>query len=547
MRSKDQDWPPKVDSLVESKSIGIESGYQKLLFLTFVCLSCYLSFFSNFVNAQTEPLNSLEAEKPQAANQWNIEADSQPAALADEESANEEDLEPSAKEEPLAEEEPLARQEPLMEAKPSAEEEPSDQQESQIQATDSSEQLDITPEPQLTKPTLNISSQLSADLEQQFLRVRSRLETENAFSEVLGEEYLSYGLLLLKAGRLDEARKMIVDALHIAKVNNGIYSAEQLPVLHALFDVHMLMGDAERFEDTLTRIVWLENYVSDPPHTGTFRRLVKAGNYFLDEFLYKPVANEQTLLYLDNADKYLSAAVTFFGRRPISEMLMPYGELALANYHKSQVSAQVSNTHAAHSFQERSRPILINTSRTFKSRLSSGSDTFNKRSGYALTRGEYFLRQYFSKASDEENTEQIVNALINLGDVNLLFNQPREAADYYQHAWQEAQKLPESHDLIASFKQPVKLPAFNYSQPRDVSKTARESVYIPLTFNVTDGGKVKKVAPLEEGVEVQYYSRARRAARRFLFRPVIDNGKMVGANQFTHDVRVLVRRRKTEG
>jgi len=256
----------------------------------------------------------------------------------------------------------------------------------------------VVEENALSRPSLDISAQLRADLEQQFQRVRSRLETEDAFSELLGEEYLSYGLLLKKAGRLDEAREMIVDAMHIAKINNGIYSVEQLPTLYALFDVDLLKGELERFEDTLKRIVWLEQQVDTEPDAGTFARLVEAGNYFLDEFLYRPIASEQSVVYLDKADKYLSGAVRLFGRRPMTELLMPYGELALVHFHKNSVALQ--STSLSQPIQERSRPnpIYRGSSQAGRGRppglSGSNLDTLVNSPRRSLSRGEYFLRLF---------------------------------------------------------------------------------------------------------------------------------------------------------
>ena len=67
---------------------------------------------------------------------------------------------------------------------------------------------------------LDIDPQLRADLDAQFQRLQSSLETEDAFSEALGEDYLSYGLLLTQAGRYDDAREALTDAAHISKINN---------------------------------------------------------------------------------------------------------------------------------------------------------------------------------------------------------------------------------------------------------------------------------------------------------------------------------------
>jgi len=486
--------------------VGSKSGYILLLFFASLLLSMS-------VNAQTEPKSPG----------WNINtgagANSQPKELIEQE--------PSA---PSTEPEQPAANQSLSQV-----DEPSTGNDLVIQS----------PETQLTEPTIDLSPELRRDLEAQFQRIRTRLETDDAFSEALGEEYLSYGLLLKKAGQLDEARKMFVDALHIAKVNNGIYSPEQKPMLHALFEINYLLEEVEDFEDNLKRILWLEKKDPGPPDRLTFEQMVKAGNYFIDLFLYRPVAGELSLSYLDRANKYLTAAVTIYGGNPINVLFMPYGELALVNYWQSKVADRVSRVSNNQLGRPRQSGSFSNTTRSGLPNRAGLAQLDNSNIlQKSFSRGEHYLKRYLQKARDENNLEATVSALINLGDVNLLFNRRSAAAQYYEVAWVEAQQLSEDHPIISSFQMPVELPAFTYSQPRDFIERPDRSMFIPLMFDVDKNGKVGKVAPLEGGAEsVELFSRARRATRRLLFRPVIEKGKMVGSDLHTHNVRVLVKKK----
>jgi len=106
--------------------------------------------------------------------------------------------------------------------------------------------------------SLNIEPQLKADLDAQYQRLQETLETADAFSESLGEDYLSYGLLLKRARRYDDAREVLIDAAHINKINNGLNAIEQRPYLAALFDIYLLQGDTEAADKSIKRIIWLE-------------------------------------------------------------------------------------------------------------------------------------------------------------------------------------------------------------------------------------------------------------------------------------------------
>ncbi|MFT5655463.1 MAG: hypothetical protein ACI9XU_001182, partial [Arenicella sp.] len=101
-------------------------------------------------------------------------------------------------------------------------------QESNLLPSDDPEIIQLTTEEQAQLDAI-VAQQLTQDLEQQLQQLQQSLQTEDAFSSKLGENYLGYGKLLRKAGRVDESISALTNAFHIAKVNNGIYSIEQRP------------------------------------------------------------------------------------------------------------------------------------------------------------------------------------------------------------------------------------------------------------------------------------------------------------------------------
>ena len=394
------------------------------------------------------------------------------------------------------------------------------------------ESIDTSP----VVPVVDLEPSLRQALEDQFSRIRSRIETENAFSAVLGEDYLSYGLLLRKAGRLDEARDMFVDALHISKVNNGVYAIEQRPLLRELFETNFLIGNIEESEDSLKKILWLEDQQSPVVRDRfSYDLLLKLSNHYIDAYLFQPGSGEVQALLLSQADKYSRLVINRHGSAPMSEALMPYGELALVHLFKRlqrEDAARLNNT-----FEQRSQ---FRSFRDYEQRIKSQNfynDSFSK--------SDLFSKLYLKKAQQEGNVEQIVHALLGLGDVNLLFGRQLSAAQYYELAWLEAQKLPQDHPLVVSFEEPVELPAFNYAYPRKLVKRKYEYVTIPLVFDLDKSGRVGKVNKYVEGQKNhEFFNRARRAVKKTTFRPPIENGKMIGVNQVEHVVRVLDRKKK---
>ncbi len=384
-----------------------------------------------------------------------------------------------------------------------------------------------------TTPVVDLDPQLKDNLERQFQRIREIQENHDAFSEKLGEAYLSYGEALKQAGRLDEAQSMYENALHITKINNGVNSIEQRPMLRAMFEMNAALGMTDKMEENVKRTIWLEKNFPDDRDDQSFDMVVRLGNHYLDRYLYRPTASETNLAYLDQAIRYLSYAVERYGDYPMDELFMPYGELALTHFLRSKIQIEVS------------RPTL-NESRQ---RKLSEFDRIEpvRTSNNSFGAAERYLTQYLLKARDEGRDEDITTALLNLADLNLLFGRRVGAAQYYELAWQHAQNLPAEHSVVVGFDQPEALPSFKYALDRDEVDSHYETVYVPLTFNLDAEGRVKGFA--EASADAPYpdlVKRAKRAAKRMLFRPVIENGKMIATSDINHDIKVLVRRKNTD-
>jgi tetratricopeptide (TPR) repeat protein len=380
-------------------------------------------------------------------------------------------------------------------------------------------------------PIVALSPALRDSLERQFQAIQTLKETENAFSERLGESYLAYGRSLTQAGRTDEARSMLVNALHIAKINNGVTSIEQRPILRELFEMNLALGNTEEMTDQVSRVVWLEKKNPDQQDTYSFDMIVRLGNHYLDLYLNNRAISELSLSHLNNSTKYLGYAVNRYGDRPLSELLLPYGELALAHYEQSRIQHEVDR-----SFYQDTRQRTYNDLNKLKVKHS-------KLNSYS--RSEGFLKDYLRKAKSERDLVNTIQALLGLGDLNLLTGRYMAANKYFDLAWTGAQNLPLAHPIVASFANPVKLPSFNFSVVRRPPTYIRETELVALSINIDDDGRVRRVAR-EALVDTDKWTttKARRLVKRYKFRPIIENGKLVASKDYPYEVRVVSRKSK---
>jgi len=400
--------------------------------------------------------------------------------------------------------------------------------------TPADDQSDITP------PAIS-DRQLAKQLDQQFYTLNLALQNENVFSPIVGEHYFGYGTLLKQAGRFDEARDAFVDALHIEKVNNGIYAIEQRPTLKALFETYLAMGNAEDLEDSLKRVIWLEDQNPELRDNFSFDMVLKMGNYKLDRYLERPSSSEGALLLLESAKQYFAYALARYEDNPISELLMPYGELALTSF----LEYQVYYSSTSNSLNSYDRGFRFGSRRPLSSaQLYDQPNRLGGRSTKIGLSGEFYLKRYLTKARIEENDEQIANALLGLGDINLMSGRIDLAQEYYRLAWQQAQTLADDSPIRLGLNQPVELPAFNYSMTRLPIKGRRETIAIPLTIDVAANGKVASVDKIALDDEyTDYYARAKRTVNKLIFRPAIIDGKLADVQQFTHQVKVHVKKK----
>ncbi len=377
-------------------------------------------------------------------------------------------------------------------------------------------------------PQIDLEPEVLADIERQFNNILEIEENEDAFSPVLGEAYLGYGEALSRVGRLDEARDALAKALHLARVNNGVYAIEQRPVLRVLFEMHFSKGELEQAEEALKRVIWLEKKHPEDRDTYSYDMIVRLGNLYIDQYYSNPKITQENLAIVSKGIKYLSYAIKRYGDVPLEEKLMPYGEIALLQFIKSSISAELDRA-----FKENQRH------RTFAD-LDRSQTSPSRKSFLRLAVGQ--LTNYYDKAVNEGRVDHQVHALRDLGDIYLLFNRPQIAAEFYNRAWVVAADLSENHELVKGFEQPARLPDFNYAGKRQDYGHSDRFIKVPLSFSLSRLGRVNKIYTEKgEGPYPKLVSRAKRVSKRMMFRPPIENGKMIATEDYNYDINVALR------
>ncbi len=69
------------------------------------------------------------------------------------------------------------------------------------------------------------------------------------YSAALQEAYSDLGAFYVEIGELESAREVYVEALQISRINTGLYSADQLPIIRAAIDVNTKLKDWPKIDD----------------------------------------------------------------------------------------------------------------------------------------------------------------------------------------------------------------------------------------------------------------------------------------------------------
>lgn len=372
--------------------------------------------------------------------------------------------------------------------------------------------------------------QRKQSLELQYQKLQQTLAEEDSFSPNLAEDYLSYGLLLKEDDQLEQAIEVLEHAAHIKKVNNGIYSSQQLPALKAQFQIHRTLGNEKAIEETIKHILFVERKNPKGDEDISYDLLVDLGHDYLNSYYQLSGRSQRKMEALLSAKYYLSTALSkYHKKKGIKTSDLPYGELAMISY----LQAVLGPPPEGESFYDQRDVTLHTLAARQKMRIESyHSDLYRD--------GVTWLQHYSLKAKKQNESAQEVRANLAIADFNLLSGKG-DPFQYYRQAWEKAQFLEQTEAEAINFEKPVALPKFNYLKPIQSTKyNPRYSQYtVPVKLTISPKGKVIGVEQtVFEGELAEQFSKAKSVVRKVRFRPKIVDGQAVAAEGVDYKVTV---------
>lgn len=342
----------------------------------------------------------------------------------------------------------------------------------------------------------------------------AQIEVEQgAYAPALPEQLLGYGTTLQQFERHDQAVEVFRRATHLARINGGLYSSEQIALLKAEIRSHMALGDYSAVDDRQRYLYRVERRALDNAEASAKALLAQAD--WQQQAYQLGVGDEDTLngrlmLMWDLYRMALTGYLTAYGESAV-ELRAPLIGMLRSQYLIAGFRGYDQN----------------NAQTTAEARLIALNSE-------AYKRGNSVIQALVDiDVANELPFEQRLLDMVALGDWALWFGKNNEAFDRYTQAITllsgsdvETETATNDRLLAALFGEPVPLPAIPGLAPFPTPKTD-DSGALVLRFNVNETGRITNFERTREpdvkegGRELMRLIRAVREAR---FRPRFEQG-----------------------
>ena len=362
-------------------------------------------------------------------------------------------------------------------------------------------------------------------LENSYKELRNIIKTQDAYSFELGEHYFAYANLLKSLERYEEAIDAYSSAAHITKINEGLYSLKQRPALKELFESYLALNNKDAAEDTLNKILWIEGQNGDVKDKFSFEVLISLSHKYIDQYFKSNITPQEKLAYLEKASNFLLFSISKYETAPLSDLMPPYGELALARYLQKSLVGTVNRGRLTDEIRQRNLD-------------DSFVDSNDVNLVNAYRNGKSVLEKYVKKSIAEESDDQLVLSLLALADFNYLFGKTTPAIRFYNAVYKEAVKNNDEQ-LLQTLAIPHVLPNFNYAIARERFKP-ENSIDVPLLLVINRQGNIASLKHLEDTtLSNSILFRAKKKVRKLVFRPAIVDGKTSSSEEFLYTTSIV--------
>jgi tetratricopeptide (TPR) repeat protein len=351
-----------------------------------------------------------------------------------------------------------------------------------------------------------------------------------AWDGSLVEELASLGRLQQQQGNHVGAIETLDRAIHVNRINSGLYTLEQVPVVEQLIQSYMALGDWEQadiYNNYLYHVQRKAFGVDDPRFIPVLDRLAtwNIQAFRIGYGNLRGIKLRQSQIMFNAAARMVGM---HFGR----------ADERFVNYQRNIASSAYLVARNPELMMEIDRPEYRNMQQMMAERLKQQRMVLPP----GFRTGERALLEvvvYYQEKG--EVTYALAEAITHLADWYLIFERRRGTLENYKLAWDLLQELENSEELterlfgnvspLPSFASSIETPDAFYRNEDGFE--ALNFDYADLTFDVTANGAVRNVESIsEETAENEAQLRKLRiSVRSMRFRPRIIDGEPQHSNE----------------
>jgi len=345
-----------------------------------------------------------------------------------------------------------------------------------------------------------------------------------AWDRGLVEELASLGRLQQQQGNHVGAIQTLDRAIHVNRINSGLYTLEQIPVVEQLILSYMALGDweeADTYNNYLFHVLYKAYGKDDPRLIPVLERLA---TWNIQAFKI----GYGSLMGI----KLRQSQIMFSAAARMVDVHFGKADKRFVNYQRNIASSSYLGARNPDLMVEIGRPEY----RVMQQMLAEKLNEQRQVQSPGFRTGERALVEIVMFYQEQGyDAYALAEAITHVGDWYLMFGQDKGALGNYKVAWDILQELEDSEELTQRlFGKVTPLPAFGSSietpdafYRNGAGTEALSFDYADLTFDVTVKGLARNVKSISEETEDNQaqLSKLRSSVRSMRFRPLLNDGE----------------------
>ncbi len=362
-------------------------------------------------------------------------------------------------------------------------------------------------------------------------RVEQEQGRSGPYGQGLSESLLDAANYFQSRGDFQRVGPLLRRAVHVTRINDGLYSALQLTLLQGLLANYLRQGDLGRADEIQAWLYNLHRRINQPGDDAYIQASVAYSNWRRKHWLLEPDAESSDRLYdiWRLLDRQMPAE---------DSVALPPALLTSLVHAQLQLLYLVD---ASDFGLDQQTEMMLGSQYARQQQPDIAKSHMQYLQKMAYSKGRQRLELLIARL--EESGEPIAQAEAEkqLGDWYMWHGKRRQAAERYRKAWALLTAAGEEQQRSQWFDEPTELPAEEalYGGAR-AGWVLPESGPVTAEFTVSARGKAREIdTRIEDEAHQGASRRVQRLLRNTRFRPRLEAGEMVETTGVVREYQVL--------